>query len=554
MSRSPWRRGLATFIVTSVATALLASCGSASPSPGGDSDPTQEGQTGGTLTYLEPQTWSTLYPPSAGFYPNGGLVNNIADRLLFQDPETLELEPWIATDLPEVNEDATEYTFTIRDDVTYSDGSPLTAENVVKNIDLYGLGDTDRGLIVSEAINNYERGEVIDEATVRFHFTAPAPGFAQAVSTINSGLLSDESLDRDADGFAPGNATEIHGSGPFVVVEEEIGTELRLEAREDYDWAPPSLEHQGRAILDELLIIVAGENSVRTGSLTAGQADIARQIEAPDEAVVAGAGLDIVSKPTNGVTNSLSLRFPHPFLSDITVRQAIIAGIDREAIVEALFTESYPLATAPLAQGALGYKDQSEHYVYDQDEANRLLDEAGWEVGSDGVRVKDGERFAITFNIALPQPRSADVVTIIQDQLSQIGIEVSTISGDQAAQTAASADIEQVQIYHSMVARADYDVIKSQYHSENRNTFLNRDDSGEPLDPELDRLLDLVASSPAAEDRAAASGDVQDYLSEQAYALPLFEEPQVYGVQPRVQGFTTESVARPSFYSVWIED
>lgn len=556
MAISSWRRGLTTLLVTSVATVLLASCGSDTPEPGGETGAGgEETQSGGTLTYLEPQTWSTLYPPSAGFYPNGGVVNNLTDRLLYQNPETLELEPWIATDLPEINDDATEYTFTIRDDVTYSDGTPLTAENVVKNFDLYGLGDTDRALIVSEAINNYERGEVIDETTVRFHFSAPAPGFAQAVATINSGLLSDSSLDLDSDGFGPGNATEIYGSGPFVIVEESIGTELRFEAREDYDWAPPSLEHQGRAHLDELVFVVAGENSVRTGSLTAGQADIARQIEAPDESVVSGAGLDVVSKPTNGVTNSLSLRFRHPILADIEVRQAVLAGIDREAIVEALFTESYPLATAPLAQGALGYKDQSEHYVYDQDEAIRLLEEAGWELGSDGVRTKDGERLALTFNIALPQPRSADVVTIIQDQLGQIGIAVSTISGDQAAQTSASADIEQVQIYHSMVARADYDVIKSQYHSENRNALLNRDPAtGEVGDPELDRLLELVASSPNAEDRATASGDVQDYLSEQAYVLPLFEEPQVYGVQTYVEGFSTESVARPTFYEVWLNN
>lgn len=87
----------------------LAGCGSGT---GGDNAAAGEPQQGGTLTYLEPHTWSTLYPPAAGFYPNGGVVNNITDRLLYQDPETLELHPWIATALPEVNEDATEYTFT----------------------------------------------------------------------------------------------------------------------------------------------------------------------------------------------------------------------------------------------------------------------------------------------------------------------------------------------------------------------------------------------------------------------------------------------------------
>ena len=121
------------------AAALLASCAGqpATTDAAAAGDPV----TGGTLTYLEHQPHTTLYPPQAGFYPNGGIVNNITDRLLYQDPETLELEPWIATALPEVNDDATEYTFTLRDDVTYSDGTPLDAENVAKNFDLLGLGD-----------------------------------------------------------------------------------------------------------------------------------------------------------------------------------------------------------------------------------------------------------------------------------------------------------------------------------------------------------------------------------------------------------------------------
>ena len=102
------------------------------------------------LRYFEPLTWTTLFPPQAGFYPNGGIVNNITDRLLYQDEETLELHPWIAEELPEVNADATEFTFRIRTGVTYSDGSALDAANVAKNFDLFGLGDNARGLPISE--------------------------------------------------------------------------------------------------------------------------------------------------------------------------------------------------------------------------------------------------------------------------------------------------------------------------------------------------------------------------------------------------------------------
>ncbi|WP_454116786.1 TIGR04028 family ABC transporter substrate-binding protein [Microbacterium aurum] len=530
--------------------ALVVGCSSGGGTPA--STAAGEPKTGGTLTYLEPQAWGTLYPPSAGFYPNGGLVNNITDRLLYQNPETLELEPWIATDYT-VNDDATEYTFDLRTDVTYSDGTPLTAENVVKNIDLYGKGDTDRALPVSEAINNYDHGEVVDADTVVFRFTAPSPGFAQAVSTINSGLLSDATLDRTSEQFGPGNATEIIGSGPFVISAEEIGTKTSVKAREDYDWAPASLEHQGRAYLDGIDYVVAAEDSVRVGTVVAGQADIARQIEAPDEAQFTASGLSLVAASTNGVNNGLSFRFREPRLSDIRVRQAIIAGIDRQQIVDTLFTENYPLATGALAKTALGYVDTSSYYAYDPDKASELLDEAGWTLGSDGVREKDGQKLTLTFNEALPQPRSKEVVTLIQEQLGRIGIDVELYAGDQAAQTAASADQSVVQVYHSMVGRADFDVLKSQYFSKNRNTLLNFSKAdGSVGDQELDTLLQAIASEPTTEERTAASAAAQQYLAENAYILPIFEEPQVFGLTAKVQGFATESVGRPSFYSTWL--
>lgn len=541
---------LAATLASVAGFAAACSSGGAGPEAAVSGEP----QAGGSLTYLEPQTWTTLYPPAAGFYPNGGVVNNITDRLLYQNPATLELEPWIATDLPTVNDDATRYTFTLREGVTYSDGSPLDAANVVKNFDLYGKGKPAAALTVSEAINNYDHGEVIDEQTVRFHFTAPAPGFAQATSTINSGLLSNATLDKTSEAFGPGNATTIIGSGPFVISAEQVGTQLTLKARPDYDWAPPSLAHQGRALVDEITIIVAGEDSVRVGTVVSGQAQIARQIEAPDEGRFAAQGLTLHAAATNGVNNGLSFRFRTPALSDLRVRQAIIAGIDRQAIIDTLFTKSYPLATGALAKTALGYVDTSAHYRHDPARAASLLDQAGWTAGPDGIRVRDGERLTLTFNEALPQPRSREVVTLVQAQLAKLGIEVELFPGDQAAQDVARLDPAKIQVYHSMVGRADFDVLKSQYFSKNRNTLLNLDTTdGSVGDEELERLLNAIASEPSVEQRKAASAAAQQRLAEQAYILPIFEEPQVFGLRGAVHGFGTESVGRPVFYATWLD-
>lgn len=541
-------------IAVLMATSLVAACTSSAGSEESEESLGDErGLEANEITYLEPQFFRTLYPPAAGFYPNGAVVNQITDRLLYQDPQTLELSPWIATDLPEINEDATEFTFDIRTDVTYSDGTPLTAENVVRNIDLYGQGDDERLLNVSEQISNYDRGEVVDEDTVKFYFSEPSPGFEQAVSSFNAGLLADSTLELDNEGFAPGNAEAVIGSGPFVIDGERLGTDLHLSAREDYDWAPPAHEHQGRARLDGINYVLAAEESMRTGAITSNQVQIVRQVSAPQEPHLEAAGLNVISRGTNGMNNQLAFRFNHWPFNEKAVREAVIHGVDREQIIHVLFSESYPLATSTMAATALGYKDQSAAYTFDPELSKQLLDDAGWEVGSDGIRVKDGKRLSVTAKLAMPQPRSREVITMVQEQLSEIGVEVRLNSGDQATQDADSKDPNKIQLDHTMVGRADYDVIKSHYSVNNRDSFINQDEDGNVLDQHLEDLLNKVVSTAGDEGRAAATAEVQDYVTEQAYALPLFEEPVVYAVQPYLKGFNPEAIGRPSFYGAWID-
>jgi peptide/nickel transport system substrate-binding protein len=553
MSRTTSGRRLAGLTAVVSAAALLAACGSGGDG-GGSGSPEGSGSgsdaaagdpvEGGELLYLEYQPYTTLYPPQSGFYPNGALIANITDRLLYQDPETLEFSPWIATDWT-VNTDATEYTFNLRDGVTFSDGSPLDAEVVAKNFDAYGLGDAEAGFPVSEQINNYVSSEVVDADTVTFRFSAPSPGFLQATSANGAGLLSSATLDGDLDAYAPGNGTGVVGSGPFVIAEETVGTEILLEARDDYDWAPAESEHQGRAYLDGVRFSVTPEDSVRIGALTSGQTDVIRYVQAYDEAQVEQAGLQLFAPQTQGVNNSLSLRFTNDILSDINVRKAIVAGVNAQEVVDTVFTPNYPVATGVLSHTALGYVDHEAELAYDPDEANRLLDEAGWTLGSDGIREKDGQKLTLVASEAKPQPLSRDTLTLVAQQLKAIGVDLQILAADSGTYAEAIKDPDQVQLYHSMVGRTDLDVIKSQYASTNRNANLSND-------AELDRLLGLVASTADPAARLQASADAQQYLVDQAYVIPLFEEPQVYGAQDYVKGFGWDTVARPVFYNTWL--
>ncbi|HLS34393.1 MAG TPA: ABC transporter substrate-binding protein, partial [Brevibacterium sp.] len=373
---------------------------------------------------------------------------------------------------------------------------------------------------------------------------------------MNSGLLSSPTLDTDSEGFGPGRATGIATSGPFYIAEEEVGTRLSIRVREDYDWAPPHLAHQGRAYLDGLDYLVNAEYSVRIGALVSGQADGVRDVQAPDEARIVEKNIQLFAQPTNGINNGLSFRERDPILADAAVRRALTAAIDRDRIVSKLFTDNYPVATGILAQGAAGYVEAPGAWAYDPEEADRILDEAGWERPADGgYRVKDGTMLSVRVNIALPQPRSREVQSLVQEDFRRVGARLLINEGDHAQQTIDSTNLDRVQIYHSMVARADYDVVASQWSVNNRDAFLNHDpETDEWGDREVERILAKVTGSARREDREAAVAELQQHFIDQALVVPLFEEPQVFGFRRAVQGFSTEPVGRPRFYSAWLAD
>ncbi|WP_426232858.1 ABC transporter substrate-binding protein [Pararhizobium sp. DWP3-4] len=394
---------------------------------------------GGTLIYLEQQPHTNLYPPAGGFYPNGGVLNQITDKLTFQNPKTLEIEPWIAESWT-VNDNATEYTFKLRKGVTFSDGSPLDANAVAKNFDTFGLGNKELKQPVSEVINNYDRSEVIDPLTVKFYFKKPSPGFLQGTSVIGSGLVSLATLALPFEQL--GDATKIVGSGPFVVESETLGKELSLKVREDYVWGPAKIEHHGRAYLDGIKYVITGEDSVRIGALLSGQADFIRQVQAYDEAQVEGQG----------------------------------------------------------------YK----------------------------------------------------IYAAVSQQWAKLGVTLNVLAGDAGSRTVDDLDPAKTPVSPAMVGRADPDVIKSQYYPKNRDVLRQKGGPSDKVksfvDNKLNGLLEALSSEPNREKRLQIAGEVQSYVLDQAYAIPIFEEPQAYAGAPYLQGVEFEAVGRPRFYSTWLAE
>lgn len=535
-----------------IAIALAGAFALAGCSSGDDTTPAaaeavgaEGAQYGGSLIFLEPLVPTCFYAGGSGYYPVATVLNQLGDKLTYQDPQTREISPWLAESWV-VNDDATRYEFTIRQGVTFSDGTDLIPEVVAANFDHWGLGDDELGLASQEFVANYINSEVVDDSTVAFNFSAPTPGFLQATSVVGAAIVAQSTLELPYEDQC--QLENLVATGPFTVADIQPEERYTLAVREDYDWAPPALEHQGRAYVDEIQIVITPEDSMRIGALTSGQAHAIRGVQAYDEAQIEESNFTVHAAATNGVNPQFALRPDHPILADINVRQALLKATDTQAIVDTVYSPNYNVATSSLSSGATGYVDLSDKLGYDPEGAKELLEESGWAEGPDGIRVKDGERLELDTWVVHVFPLNQQLDELVAQQWQEVGVQLNILSPDDSTRAAGQRDPLQLPVNITHVGRVDPDVLKSNFHSQSaRNALINPD-------AVLDELLDEISLLPTEDERYAKAEEVQNYLIDQAYVIPLYEFPQVFATAANVHGFTTEPVGRAVLYNVWIED
>ena len=200
------------------------------------------------------------------------MIRNVADSLTDQDPKTGEIVPWLATDW-EISADALTYTFNLRDDVTFSDGTAFTADSVV--LALQSAKDTLAavpGAYGGVYVSGLDSATAVDDDTVEVHFSKPNAAFLQGTSTTNLAILAASSYAATPEERCLGN---VVGSGPFVLDNYTPSEGIDLSKRNGYNWASALNAHQGDAYLDAVHINYVAEDSVRVGNLASGASDIA---------------------------------------------------------------------------------------------------------------------------------------------------------------------------------------------------------------------------------------------------------------------------------------
>lgn len=528
-------------LVLSVLTAVLASGCS---QPGNATESTDK--RGGEVVYLDAELSSNTQLQSSGTWQDSAYIQNITDRLIYRDPVTLELKPWIAEEWT-VSDDGLTYTFVIREGVTFSNGQVLDAQAVKRNLDWQAAGDSEKSIPANNWFPKVSAVTADDASrTVTVQLTAPHAPFLNVLSFWRTSLVADETINAPIE--AQSQLTGIIGSGPFTVESEKYGEEIVLARRDGYAWAPPGLENQGEAYLDRITIIPVTEDSVRLGSLRAGEADLIRYIQPSEEKTLTAAGLEVVSVQGVGNSNVWDLRQSAPFLEDVRVRQALQHGIDRDQIISDLYTENWNKATSILTPGSLGYKDESEKLAFDPDKSNQLLDDAGWTGrDADGFRTRNGEQLHILTYVDVYDSTSKPLFQLIQWQLKQLGVNLEIKETDYANYSTVLAD-PSVGARRNGWPEADPIRLTVNYSSEYLNAF-----NLQQPDAELDALLAEQLTATDADVRSGIIGKIQDHVIDSAYALPILDDSQVFALQPTLHGLSFGAEARPSFYETWTE-
>ena len=479
------------------------------------------------------------------------VMRNVLDSLVAQDLNG-EFVPWLAKSW-EISDDELEYTFSLRDDVTFHDGEPFNAEAVKANFDHVTAEETVSAQAASMIGYSADGGsyigtEVIDEYTVQMTFSAPYAPFLQAVSTASLGFYSPKVLAEKADQLKTGGPDITVGTGPFVLAEYTPDQELVFTANPDYQWAPANADHSGPSDLETLTVAIVPEAAVRTGALTSGEAQVATDIS-PSTVSQFGDDVSVNSIELPGLPYSLFLNEKYGVFGDEKVREAFSIGFDLDAAIDSVFFGQYTRAWSILGPTSPNSYDPSLEgsWPFDADKANTLLDEAGWTGrDSDGYRTKDGERLSARWIAWTPiADDHAALADVIQSDLKKIGFEIVREPLEPAAYNEQYGP-KTFDITDWNFPAVDADILRNHLHSAG---FQN---ASQVSDPTVDAVLEYAVATSDLAERSAKYQELQQWNATHNAIVPIYVPSLITAESSTVTGLTFDLYGRPLFYGASI--
>ncbi len=505
---------------------------------------------GGTITIAVPFEPQMPYP----VWETHVLHTLMFDPLM-QFDETLTPRPALATGY--TVEDGKVITFALRDGVTWHDGTPFTAKDVVYTLELM-LDPNHAGLrrfgkikgaeelrnayekVMHQGASTYEEAEaarlalweqwkqtdavqMIDDLHVRIELEEPdAPTLTEMATTL---ILPAHQLE------AMGELGRVRseemgapvGTGRYRFIEWAEGNQITLERNPDWHWGPDNR----RTRIQRVLLRFIYDPSERLAALQSGAVDVVTGLGIPDTAAGIG-NSHVVEHPALTYT-FLGYNLKDPILSDVRVRQAITHSVQRERIVKDAVAGHGQVLNSHGLPARWDFNADAPTFDFDPARAAALLDEAGWVMGPDGIRVRDGVPLSIEITTNRGNPTREMIARAIQQSLRQVGIEVKInllewnvlleylFSGKQQA--------------FILGWGLGYDPDSSHiFHSSGGTNLMGYSN------PQVDKLLEAGRRTLDQVKRARIYGEIQKVLAEEQVLTWLFAPNTIDAVSRRVHG------------------
>lgn len=503
-------------------------------------------------TFIWTQEFDTLNPIYTGMW-FVSITFDIWNSPAWSFDSDDEPMPVLVTQMPSeanggITDEGRTITLNLRDDINWSDGEPITANDFVFTYQMI----MDPANIVQSTYPYDSIADVtaVDDQTVVMTFEEPfAPWMTLWRYLLPEHVLrpvfeAEGTLDAAAWNLAP-----TVGSGPYTFTEWESGSFARFVRNDNYFNNPP--------LIDEIFIRFVPDDASQTAALQTGDGDLGTFIPYSDVPTLESAGVNVVSVPS-GYNEGWFFYFGdngHPALQDLNVRKAIALAFDRAALSENLLLGlTQPAATL---WDNMPYVDPAiEPWPYDPAEANRLLDEAGWvDSNEDGTRDKDGVELVLSHGTTIREIRQ-DTQAVAQQQLAEVGIGLDIQSYDadiffggmSDGGPAASGELDIFQWSDGPSVYPDPDHYYWYCSEIPTDDYPDGGNWQRLCDETLDSLFALQATQTDFAERQQTFHEITKYMFDNVIWLGLWQDPDIWALSGRLQNVNM-SGASP-FYSI----
>jgi peptide/nickel transport system substrate-binding protein len=559
-----WWGLLAVLVVVSLA---LSACGNAatkapeaSPAATAESLPTAEEKSVMLTLTGEVESLNPLY--ASTWYTE--VVFDLIHLPLWNIDNNGEYHLELAEELPTlenggVSGDGLTITIKFRPEAVWSDGEPVTAQDAVFTYNM--IMDPGNAVFTQYPYDTYVKSmTALDDKTLEIKLTSPYADWATGFFTGLSRVLPEHILKPvfDKEGTldnAEWNRTGTVVNGPFLVTDFEAGSSLSFVANDKY-W-------RGRPKLDKFFIRIVEDSAAQLAALAAGDSDIGSYIVGSDVKQLEAMGNQEIMTAASGLISVIFMnvdpKTAHPAMTDPNVRRAIALAINRQLIIDQLYSGIYHIPATYWDDTIYDNLDLKP-YPFDPEQSKTLLEDAGWkDANSDGVREKNGRDLELRYVYISGEQATDTMVVTIQQMLADVGIKIDILPNTQEVLWASYAD-------GGLEALGQYDLTHWSdgmwyFPSPDTSYFISSEIPSADYpngynwfgirDAKLDELFPAGAGEINPQKRVKIYQQIGQIMYDQTYIIPIRNDPDVWTVNNRLANVQFSGVDPLMFAYEW---